>query len=142
MKDMKKIFTIIFAALFTLPAMADTTIRGITVDAQEGLPLPGVYIVAVGDTSRYVVSDSEGKYTFTIPDNISQVTFSVSTYKDKTLDVTKANGVVPMQYASQTLDRVIVTACRVKPGSGVKSAQWDLATKNAIPLNVNLITMF
>ena len=133
MKDMKKIFTIIFAALFTLPAMADTTIRGITVDAQEGLPLPGVYIVAVGDTSRYVVSDSEGEYTFTIPDNISQVTFSVSTYKDKTLDVAKANGIVPMQYASQTLDRVIVTACRVKPGSGVKSAQWDLATKKCYP---------
>ncbi|QRR00407.1 SusC/RagA family TonB-linked outer membrane protein [Dyadobacter sandarakinus] len=95
---------------------ADKTITG-TVTDENALGLPGVSIVVKGTTSG-TITDSEGKYTFTIPDNGATLIFSYVGYLSQ--EITTGNASVydvMLKPDARNLNEVVVTALGIRQES-------------------------
>lgn len=87
---------------------ADITIRG-TVKDEKNQPLPGATITVLG-TSRGTVTDIDGKFTITAPEN-GQLVFSYLGFKAQTIDV-NARSIVDVILAEElsSLNEFVVTS--------------------------------
>ena len=145
MKDMKKIFTIIFAALFTLPALAATqsdtpstaekTITGQVIDSVTEAPVEFAAVYALG-TDKGISADIDGNFSLTVPDSVSQIKISRTGYEEQIFDVPANNNMDKIKLTeSQTeLDEVVMIGCMPKSGDNSKSQARDIVGQKCHPI--------
>ncbi|MDQ7948795.1 MAG: SusC/RagA family TonB-linked outer membrane protein [Pedobacter sp.] len=89
------------------------TITG-QVTGTDKRPIPGVSVKVVGTTSGGM-SDSDGKYTITVPDQASALTFSYLGFQSQTISIGNSNAInAVMLEDSQALAEVVVTAVGIE----------------------------
>src|SRR5665647_496206 len=93
----------------TLPPTYKLTANSVSgkVTDNKGEPMPGT-VVAVQGTTIGTVTDQEGKYTITIPNNTSQLSYSFIGYNSQTLPITGNVMNVAMEESAMALDEVVV----------------------------------
>ena len=85
----------------------DRTITGQILGAEDKMPLPGVTIIVKGTTTG-TVSDFDGNYTISIPENATLV-YSYLGYVTKEVIVGNSNSInVSLIYDSTTLDEIVI----------------------------------
>ena len=73
---MKKILLLFLVAILSIPVLAqETNVSGTVTDEADGAPLPGVNVVVKGTTNG-TVTNSDGKYSLTVPSPSSTLVFS------------------------------------------------------------------
>ncbi len=88
-------------------------IRGKVTD-KNGEPLPGVNVVVSGTTIG-TITDIEGNYSFEIPDNASEITFSFIGMEPKSVTIGNQEEInVILEPSNEAIDEVIVTALGIK----------------------------
>lgn len=96
------------AILQTVKENLDKTVSG-TITDEEGLPLAGATVTAKG-TTRGTLSDNEGKYELTVPDDVNTLLFSYIGYESQEVDIEGRSTVnVSMAEAVTSLDEVVMT---------------------------------
>ncbi len=103
--------------LFTLSSAfaQQRTVTGTVTDANEGSPLPGVTIVAQGSRALGTITNADGKYSLSIPDNVDALIFSFVGMETKTVNIGTSNVVnVVLEPSSESLDEVVVTALGIR----------------------------
>ena len=108
---MKKITTLLVLLLFAVSqsALAQKTITGKVINAEDGLGMPGVSIVVKGTTIG-MATDSNGNFTLNVPNG---ATLIVSFVGYKTVEIPIGNETrfdITLQPDTHVLDDVIVTA--------------------------------
>ncbi|UII24876.1 SusC/RagA family TonB-linked outer membrane protein [Fulvivirga maritima] len=87
--------------------IADRTIKGIITD-DNGDPLPGVSIQIKG-TTRGTISDVDGSYTITVPDNQTVLVFSFIGMHTQEMAVGNRNVIdISLKSATQSLDELVI----------------------------------
>lgn len=86
--------------------LTTNSIRGKVVD-NNGQPLPGASVVVEGTTIG-TVSDIDGNYSITIPNNSSQLTFSFIGYNSKTLPISNSVMNIVLDESEMKLEEVVV----------------------------------
>ena len=113
----KKFLSILACMLMTASmALAQKQITGTVVDSETSEPLIGV-TVRVPDTNIGVLTDDDGKFTITLPENQKNLTFSFMGMKPATI-VARDGMKVLMETETKAMDEVIVVAF----GTAKKSA--------------------
>ncbi len=108
---MKNLFTFLsFVVFFVLLAAtqsdAQRTVSGVVTDAENGDPLIGASIVALG-TAQGVITDLDGRYNLILPEGVNAVTVSYTGYETKELTV-EGNELNVSLSPGALLDEVVV----------------------------------
>lgn len=112
----------------------DITVSG-TVTDENGQSFPGVNIVVKGTTNG-VNTDSEGKYTLTVPNESSVLIFSFVGYATQEITVGSRTTInIAMQPDIRALDEVVVTALGIEKSA--KSLGYATSKVDAAELTVN-----
>jgi len=93
----------------TLPPtykLTTNSVRGKVVDS-NGEPLPGANVVVEGTTIG-TVTDLDGNYSITIPNNSSQLTFSFIGFNSKTLPISNSVMNIALEESAMELEEVVV----------------------------------
>ncbi len=93
----------------TLPPIYKLTansVRGRVVDS-NGEPLPGANVIVQGTTIG-TVTDLEGNYSITIPNNSSQLTYSFIGFNSKTVPITNSVMNIALEESEMELQEVVV----------------------------------
>ena len=93
----------------TLPPtykLTTNSVRGKVFDS-NGQPLPGANVVVEGTTIG-TVTDLDGNYSITIPNNSSQLTFSFIGYNSKTLPISNTVMNIALEENEMELEEVVV----------------------------------
>lgn len=86
--------------------LTTNSIRGKVVD-NNGQPLPGANVVVEGTTIG-TVTDFDGNYSITIPNNSCQLTFSFIGYNSKTLPISNSVMNIALEESAMNLEEVVV----------------------------------
>jgi hypothetical protein len=86
--------------------LTTNSIRGKVVD-NNGQPLPGANVIVEGTTIG-TVTDLDGNYSITIPNNSSQLTFSFIGYNPKTLPISNSVMNIVLDESEMKLEEVVV----------------------------------
>jgi len=94
----------------TLPPTYNLTANGVSgkVTDNKGEPLPGANVIVQGTTIG-TVTNMEGNYTITIPNNASQLNYSFIGYNSQTLPITGDIINVALEENTMALEEVVVT---------------------------------
>ncbi len=84
------------------------TFRGTVLDAANNEPLIGATVMPIGG-GQGVATDIDGRFSLTVPSNVSKVRITYVGYKEQILDL-KNGMVVRLASADTTLDDVVVVA--------------------------------
>lgn len=93
--------------LFSSMGLAQRQITGTITDADNGDPLIGVNILVVG-TNTGTVTDFDGNYRLSVPDDATQLQFSYTGYTTQTIDLGASNTISLQMSAGTILDEVVV----------------------------------
>ena len=106
---MKKLIQSLFVFMFVaVSAIAqEKTVTGTVTAKDDGMPLPGVSVVAKG-TKVAVQTNSDGKYAIKVPSNASQLVFTYIGFTSKTLTVTGNALNVSLESDAKALSEVVV----------------------------------
>ncbi len=113
----KLILSFLVAFIAFSPAIAQKSISGIVKDAGNDETLPGVAIYLKNKRGVGTVTDLDGKYTMTIPADVSQpvIIFKYIGYITKEINVENKTVVnVNLEVNSEEIDEVIVTSFAIK----------------------------
>ena len=118
---MKKLFTLLTLCLVSVMVFADMKISGVVVD-ENGEPEVGASIMVTG-SNKGTVTDYDGEFTITVPDDAK--TLTVSSVGKKTIEVTiKKNMRIVMKENVEVIQDIVVTGYQnVSKGSFAGSAQ-------------------
>ncbi len=106
---MKRLFLILVTLLMCgMSLMAQKTYQGSVVDGSDNEPLVGVTIMPVGG-GQGTVTDLDGKFAITVPDNVTAVRVSYIGYKESTVAL-HDDMVVRLMSTTSDLDEVVVVA--------------------------------
>ncbi|GAB3986221.1 TonB-dependent receptor [Spirosoma daeguense] len=101
------LFTSFFITIASTPP-PDRIIRGTVRDAENNTPLPGVNVLIKG-TQRGTVTNGDGQYELTVPEQNAQLVVSFVGYLSKTVDVGRnATLDIALQVDQKTLDEMVV----------------------------------
>ena len=105
---MKKLI-LLFSAIFisALAAMAQTTVRGEVISAEDGEPLIGATVMGVG-TQIGVSTDVDGKFSLELPESVKKIRVSYVGTDPVEIAVTNQYLKVPLREMT-TLNEVVVT---------------------------------
>lgn len=104
----KTIFLLFFSVLLSVATFAQRTVSGRILEQTTNKPLPGVNVSVKGSTTT-VVTDAEGRYTITVPDNNSVLVFSYVGYGTQEIPVGTSVTLSPTLSSSQrSMDEVVV----------------------------------
>ena len=114
LKSMKKIITSLALLLFAVSqsVLAQRTITGKAISAEDGLPMPGVY-VSVKETAATTITNTAGNFSITVPNN--RATIVVSFVGFKTVEIPVGNNTqftITLQPDPIALGDVVVSARR------------------------------
>ena len=107
---MKHRLLMLLACLFTVVggAFSQTKVNGVVVDQESGSPVIGVSVLVVG-TDVGTVTDSNGKFSLTVPEGKSQLRFSYVGME--TLEVSARPQMrIVLRNGDTNLDEIVVTA--------------------------------
>ncbi len=97
-----------FLLIGSLPIMAQQTVRGTVVDADNGEPLPGVNVVIKG-TLKGMATDIEGRFELTLATGESILVFSFTGFETQEIDVIgRSEILVQLVPADLYLDELVV----------------------------------
>ena len=118
---MKKIFTLLFLAVWSICLFAEKQVSGVVVDA-KGEPVIGASIQAKG-TTQGTISDYDGKFEMEVPESVK--TLVVSFVGMATQEVSAGKNLkITMMENSEVIQEVVVTGFgNVSKGSYAGSAQ-------------------
>ncbi|MFA6592645.1 MAG: SusC/RagA family TonB-linked outer membrane protein [Bacteroidales bacterium] len=118
---MKKYLTLILL-IATLQLSAQVSIKGVIKSADDGSLLPGASILVKGTTIG-VVSDLDGRYSITLPENATDLVCSSIGFVSQTIPI-KGRSVIDVTLAvdKQLLDEVVVMGYSTKSRNEVTSA--------------------
>ena len=118
---MKRLFTLLTLCLVTAAVFADIKISGVVVD-ESGEPEVGASIMVTG-TTKGTVSDYDGEFTLTVPDDAK--TLTVSSVGKRTIEVPiKKDMRIVMKENVEVIQDIVVTGYQnVSKGSFAGSAQ-------------------
>ncbi|MDE6309272.1 MAG: TonB-dependent receptor [Muribaculaceae bacterium] len=122
---MKKLFLLLVMVIgmAVTAAAQNHTVRGTILDASNGDPLIGVTVMPVGG-GQGVATDMDGKFTLSVPANVSKLKVSYVGFTEKTVNIKSGDMVVKLDPSSKALDEVMVVAY----GTAKKSAFTGSAT--------------
>jgi Ca-activated chloride channel family protein len=104
----KQWFLLVIVFLLSAFTSNDVIITGTVTSADDGQPLPGTYIVLKG-TKNYCVTDAEGKYQITIPEEDGTLVFSFIGFRDVEEKVGSRRVIdVKMEMDASQLQEVII----------------------------------
>ena len=111
---MKKHLLVVALVVFGIVgAIAQRTISG-TVTDESGEPLIGASILVKG-TSTGMVTDLDGSYSLTVPDDAAALVFSYTGYETQEVEIGASNVIdVVMTESAETLSEVVVTGLGIK----------------------------
>jgi len=109
----QKLLAFLLLGLFAVSsafAQVNRTVTGKVVGADDGLPLPGVSIKAVGSNSA-TQTNANGEYSFSIGNDIKSLTFSYIGYANQTVQIGNKNSInISLRPDATSLSEVVVTA--------------------------------
>jgi len=92
----------------------ERTITGKVTDAADGSGLPGVNI-AVAGTSQGTITDMDGNFSITVPDDNASLSFSFIGYTAQTVAVGSQTTIdIALKSSDVGLEEVVVTALGIK----------------------------
>lgn len=114
---MKRLFLILTTVItLSLTVVANRTVTGVVLSAEDGEPLTGASVIGVG-TAVGAATDIEGRFALNLPDNVKKIKVSYVGMETKEVDITP--GEMKIELAnSNVLDEVIAVAF----GTAKKSA--------------------
>ncbi|MFW2376715.1 MAG: SusC/RagA family TonB-linked outer membrane protein, partial [Cellulophaga baltica] len=142
MKKMQLVFSFFLMLLFAQGLLAQTTVVSGTVNASDGVPLPGASIIVKG-TAIGGVSDFDGNFSLSIP-NATATTLVVSYigYKSKEIALKELNQnlIIVLTEDANSLDEVVivgssVSQSRKKLGNAITTVK-SVALVKAAPVNI------
>ena len=116
----------------------DITITGTVTDANDGSPLPGVTVIAQG-TSVGTVTDFDGNYELSAPDDVTTLIFSYTGYATKRVPINGQSVLnVTLAFEASQLGEVVVTALGIEKnqrtlGYATSKVEADELTVNRSP---------
>jgi TonB-linked SusC/RagA family outer membrane protein len=122
----------------------DKTISGTVTDAEDGQPLPGVNVLAK-NTTIGTITDIDGKYTLSVPDETETLVFSSVGYAVQEVAVEGRSTInVDMAVSTQELGEVVVTALGIKKetkklGYATAKVESEEITVNRTPNFMNTL---
>ena len=114
---MKRFYAIMLAALFTLGAIAQTTINGRVTD-EGGEPLVGVNVI-IQNSYNGTITDAEGHYSITAKSSTPTLVFSYVGYKTQSIKATGNTLDATMTSVAVLTDEVIVSAIKANNNSPI-----------------------
>ncbi|PRY39977.1 TonB-linked SusC/RagA family outer membrane protein [Spirosoma oryzae] len=100
--------------LTTVSALAQTTVTGTIISADDQKPLPGVSVIVNGSTTG-TTSLGDGTYKLNVPDGSATLTFSFIGFDSQEIAVGNRSRInVTMRTNSRELSEVVVTALGIK----------------------------
>ena len=108
MNNLKRIFTVLVATLFTTLLLAQNlNISGEVIAADDNLPMMGVNVFVSGVPGQGTITDMNGKYSISVPAGKSLV-FRYIGYKEKTIAVSQSGVVnLVMEPDAKMLEEVV-----------------------------------
>ena len=142
MKKMQLVFSFFLMLLFAQGLLAQTTVVSGTVNASDGVPLPGASIIVKG-TAIGGVSDFDGNFSLSIPDaTATTLVVSYIGYKSKevALKGLNQNLIIVLTEDANSLDEVVivgssVSQSRKKLGNAITTVK-SVALVKAAPINI------
>lgn len=98
----------VFVAFFIggISLMAQTTVSGTVTDGETGSPLPGANVVA---GTQGVITDFDGNYQITVPEDINSLEFSSLGFATTTVEINGRSTInVVLDPQSEALDEVVI----------------------------------
>ncbi|WP_372949312.1 carboxypeptidase-like regulatory domain-containing protein [Mariniphaga sp.] len=130
MQKMLKFRWVAVLMLLSGQVFAQKDITGTVTDAATGEPLPGVSIVISG-TTMGTISDFDGNFSITVPEENNQLEFSMIGYSRKAValdGVTMLN--VTLQESTTALEEIVVTGYSTQSRAEMTTSISKLDTKN------------
>ncbi|MCF6332324.1 MAG: SusC/RagA family TonB-linked outer membrane protein [Draconibacterium sp.] len=91
------------------------SITGTVTSESDGLSLPGVTVVLKGSTNIGTITDTDGKYSITVPENAKALLFTFIGMESQEVTLGTSNVVnVVMAMSSEALGEVVVTALGIE----------------------------
>jgi TonB-linked SusC/RagA family outer membrane protein len=116
---MRKITTLLVLLLFTglQVAFAQRTVTGVVTKSNDGSPLPGVTVMVKGTTIG-AISDADGKYTISVPNDQAVLQFSFIGFNPKDVPAgSQANLSIALDESTVEMEEIVVTALGIKKES-------------------------
>lgn len=131
----QKLITLSFFLLFFIPVFAQTIVRGIVYDGDKA-PLIGATIQVAG-TKTKVLTDTEGKYTISVPSATAKLIFSFVGLETQTLSLNNQTTLNVTLQSSNNLNAVTVVGYASVRKSDLTGSAATVSTKdfNKGPLN-------
>lgn len=118
---MKKLFTLLTLTLLSVVAFADRQISGLVVD-ESGEPVVGASVQVTG-TNKGTISDYDGAFTISVPDDAKTLTISFIGMKTEEVSI-KNNMRITLHENTEVIQDIVVTGYgNVSKGSFAGSAQ-------------------
>jgi TonB-linked SusC/RagA family outer membrane protein len=86
-KQLLLLLTLPFLLGFNSLAAQDITISGEVIDADDGLPIPGVNVLVVGTDDVGTVTNIDGEYQLTVPEGYTELQFSYIGYQTQRIPI-------------------------------------------------------
>ena len=134
---MRKVTALLVLLLFAgiQVAFAQRTVTGRVTTSTDGSPLPGVTVLVQGTTTGSL-TDADGRYTITVPNNQAVLRFSFVGFTEQDVNVGSQTTInVVLQEALLQMDEVVVTALGIKREA--KSLGYSATTVNAVSIAEN-----
>jgi iron complex outermembrane receptor protein len=137
-KSTRPLLVFMLLCVFSVHAFGQqVTVSGTITDRSSGEPLPGVNVVVSGTTSG-ISSDSNGKYSLSVPGGNVKLIFSFIGYNPEEIDTNGRLTVnVTLQENNTLLDEVVVVGYGTMQRKDVTSS---ITTVKAKDLNVGVMT--
>jgi TonB-dependent SusC/RagA subfamily outer membrane receptor len=116
---MRKITTVLVFLLFAglQVAFAQRTVTGRLTKSQDNTPLPGVTVMVKGTTTG-AISDADGKFTISVPNDQAVLQFSFIGFNPKEVPVgNQATLNVSLDESTVEMEEIVVTALGIKKES-------------------------
>ncbi|WP_010523353.1 TonB-dependent receptor [Aquimarina agarivorans] len=90
----------------------DKEITGTVVD-ESGIPIPGVSVYVKGDTTRGTVTDFDGNYTLTVPDDAAILVFASIGFTTQEIPISESTAInVTLITSIAQINEVVITGSR------------------------------
>ena len=108
---MKKLFLLLLTVLLTgAVAMAQRTVSGTVVSAQDHEPVIGATVRVVGNESLGAATDIDGRFEITVPSQYHELTVSSVGMTTKTVAISDSPMTIVLSDLANRLDEVMVVA--------------------------------
>ena len=122
----------------------EKTISGTVTDSDSGEPLPGVNVLAQ-NTTIGTITDIDGNYTLSVPDNTETLVFSSVGYAQQEVPIEGRSAInIGLTVSTQELGEVVVTALGIKKetkklGYATAKVESEQITTNRTPNFMNTL---